>query len=190
VHWIVGCVLFCRRVCFDSGVFLGDIHAILVTRSHCSVSHELWNWLIDLINAEPLIVLDVCLIYVLILFIGSEFKWRLWHCAFSAVFYSFMILSCTLAILQFIRPELFPSTIFQFSCLQSFFPKTNKLEQLNVGLFESPCLALQRLKSVFAVLSTRMLCIDNIEVYLFLWCTKWHWGASCLLFAALAYHSF
>jgi len=106
------------------------------------------------------------------------------------LFYRLLSLSRNLAILLFIRPEGFPSIIFQIICLQSFFLKTNKPEQLNVGLFDYRCMALQWLRSVVAGQSARMLWMENIEFYLGLSCTEWHWVTSFLLCIVFAYHCF
>ena len=130
------------------------------------------------------------LTYFFIAFLGSDFTLRLWHCVCFTAFYRFLSLSRTLAILQFIRPEWLPRIIFQIICLHSFFLKTNKPEELNVGVFASLWKAVQRLSCLVAALSARMFEIDNIEVYLGIWCTKWHWVTSFLVFMAFPYHRF
>jgi hypothetical protein len=48
--------------------------------------------------------------------------------------------------------------------------------------------AQQSLRKVVAGLLARGPWIDNIEVYLGLWCTKWHWDTSFLLFTDFPYH--
>ena len=107
-------VQFCRRICFESNAFFALVFenncAILVTRCHGSVSHEMWYWLIDHINADPLTVSGVCLMYLIIVFCGSEYK--IYLSDIASVLLSFIVVwvcHSYLAILNFIRPQSLPA---------------------------------------------------------------------------------
>jgi len=74
------CVASCRCICFESNLLLMLVlennRAILVSRCHGCLSHELGQELIDHINAEPLIVSGVFLMYFVIVF-----RVQIWNCS-------------------------------------------------------------------------------------------------------------
>ena len=94
-------------------VLMLEYSASLVTQCHGSVSHELHCWLLSNINAEAL-TLPVGCTCVSYSVVQNSSRGFLLSFKFSWVGFSH------LAILNAIRPETFPSVLFQFTFVYSF----------------------------------------------------------------------